>query len=255
MSPHLGDRHWPEVVPGSLLVVPLGATEQHGPHLPIDTDTVVATELAARLVGHRSDALLAPAMPYGASGEHGAFPGTLSIGAGATEIVLLELARSADAFRGTVFVSGHGGNAAPLQRALVRLGTEGRRVLAWSPTAAVLAAAVAGVGPEMADRVAGDHHAGLVETSIMLALRPDAVGSVDPAATRVVAPLADLMPRLVRHGVSGVSKDGVLGDPSGADAELGRRWLDALAADLIGRVDEWDAGSTAKPQWQEEQRG
>ena len=233
---HLGQSSWPEVSDGLLLVVPLGATEQHGPHLPVDTDTTVATELASRLVAVRPDAVLAPPLPYGASGEHQDFPGTLSLGTHALESVLVELVRSADRFAGTVLVSGHGGNAGPLRRALVRLAVEGRRVMSWSPSPTVLGQAT----PEMTARLSGDHHAGLVETSIMLALRPESVRVAQVAPGRVVAPLAELMPRLLRDGVGGVSADGVLGDPTGASAELGRRWLAALAADLARQVGEWE---------------
>lgn len=231
----LAESSWTEVTGTSLLVVPLGATEQHGPHLPLDTDTAVAAELASRLVGARPDTVLAPALPYGASGEHQGFPGTLSVGTEVVEELVVELVRSADDFAGTVLVSGHGGNSLPLQRARDRLANEGRRVLAWSPSTAVLAGAV----PEMTGRLDGDHHAGLVETSIMLALRPRSVRLDAIIPGRVKAPLAELLPRLVREGVAGVSPDGVLGDPSGASAGLGRRWLSALAADLALRVDEW----------------
>jgi mycofactocin precursor peptide peptidase len=232
----LGGSTWPEVADGPLVVLPLGATEQHGPHLPVDTDTAVATELAIRLVAGRPDAVLAPALPYGASGEHRDFPGTLSMGVDALESVLVELVRSTGHFAGTVIVSGHGGNAAPLRRAVVRLSGEGRRVLAWSPRSEVLAAAT----PEMTARLSGDHHAGVVETSIMLALRPESVRPDESAAVRVVAPLEELMPRLLRDGVGGVSANGVLGDPTGASAELGLRWLDAMEADLVAAVRAWE---------------
>src|SRR5215207_7921669 len=90
-------------VSGDLLVVPLGATEQHGPHLPLGTDTIIATALAASL-----DAVIAPALPYGSSGEHAGFPGTLSIGRAALRAVLVELARSWDG--PMLFVCAHGGN-------------------------------------------------------------------------------------------------------------------------------------------------
>ena len=94
-------------VGGDLLVVPLGATEQHGPHLPLGTDTVIASALA-----HGVDAVVAPALPYGSSGEHAGFAGTLSLGA-ATELALVELGRSAS-FARVLFVCAHGGNAEPL---------------------------------------------------------------------------------------------------------------------------------------------
>ena len=79
----------------------------------------------------------------------------------------------------------------------------------------------------------------------MLALRPEAVGPTGGGTRRVVAPLAALMPRLVRDGVAGVSADGVLGDPSGASAEFGRLWLEALAADLADGVARWTARAGA----------
>ena len=63
-----------------LLIVPLGATEQHGPHLPLQTDTAIAEALARRLAEVRPHAVVAPALPYGSSGEHQAFPGTLPLG-------------------------------------------------------------------------------------------------------------------------------------------------------------------------------
>src|SRR5438874_9410584 len=127
---------WPDVAAvagGSILVVPIGSTEQHGPHLPVGTDSDVAVALADRLASARPGVLVAPALPYGSAGEHAAFPGTLSIGTAALELVIVELVRSADAFGGVVLVSGHGGNAAPLAAAVATLQAEGRSVLGWAP--------------------------------------------------------------------------------------------------------------------------
>lgn len=215
---------WPEVsasAAGSILVVPLGSTEQHGPHLPLGTDSDIAVALAGHLAAARPDMLVAPLLPYGSAGEHAGFPGTLSIGAAALELVVVELVRSADAFAGVVLVSGHGGNAAPLAGAVATLRGEGRRVLAWTPR-------VPG----------GDAHAGRTETSLLLALGADAVrlGAAEPGET---APLADLMGELRRNGVAAVSANGVLGDPTGASAAEGERLLDQLAADLVASVEAW----------------
>ena len=220
----LGSLTWPEVAAsaaGSILVVPLGSTEQHGPHLPLRADSDIAVALANRLAAARPDMLVAPLLPYGSAGEHAAFPGTLSIGAAALELVVVELVRSADAFAGVVVVSGHGGNAAPLAAAMATLRDEGRKVLAWTPR-------VPG----------GDAHAGRTETSLLLALSADAVrlGAAEPGET---APLATLMGELRRNGVAAVSANGVLGDPSGASADEGERLLDQLAADLVASVDAW----------------
>ena len=223
----LGGQTWPEVgrrARSSLLVVPLGSTEQHGPHLPLSTDAEVATALADRLAARRADVLVAPVLAYGASGEHAGFPGTLSIGLAALELVVLELVRSADAFAAVVLVDGHGGNAKAVGAAVERLSAEGRQVLAWSPR-------VAG----------GDAHAGRTETSLMLALRPAAVRRrAAEAGDR--RPLARLLPELRSGGVAAVSGNGVLGDPTGAEADEGAALLEALADDLAEAVERrWPA--------------
>jgi creatinine amidohydrolase len=223
-SGRLAALAWPDVaaVAGrSILVVPVGSTEQHGPHLPLGTDSDVAVALADRLAAARPDVLVAPALPYGSAGEHAAFPGTLSIGAAALELVVVELVRSADAFAGVVLVSGHGGNAEPLAAAVATLRTEGRSVLGWSPRIPT-----------------GDAHAGRTETSLLLALAP---GLVRPEAAEPgdLRPLAAVIGELRRGGVAAVSPNGVLGDPTGATAEEGRHLLDALAYDLVASVEAW----------------
>jgi creatinine amidohydrolase len=205
-----------------ILAVPLGSTEQHGGHLPLDTDTRIAVALAARLAAARDDVTVAPALAYGSSGEHAGFPGTLSIGQRALELVVVELVRSADAYAGgVVLVNGHGGNAEPLARAARTLAGEGRRVLAWSPS----------LPP------GGDLHAGHTETSILLALDPSVVrlDLAEAGATDVD------VERLRAHGVRAVSPNGVLGDPTGASAADGRALLDTMAADLVSAVAAWSA--------------
>ncbi|MFN7149767.1 MAG: creatininase family protein, partial [Microthrixaceae bacterium] len=142
-SPHrLAGRTWPEVGDGQLLVVPVGSCEQHGPHLPLDTDLRIATELCERLVAARTDAVVAPPIAIGASGEHESFPGTLSIGTQALEAVIVELGRSAlpppdsslpRPFCAVLFVNGHGGNVEALARGTALLVAEGRDVEVWHP--------------------------------------------------------------------------------------------------------------------------
>jgi len=218
----LAGETWPQAAASRrLLLVPLGSTEQHGPHLPLGTDTVVAVALAERLAAARRDAVVAPALPYGSSGEHAGFAGTLSIGQQALEAVVVELVRSADDFAGVVLVSGHAGNAGPLGRAVATVRAEGRRALAWLP-------AVPG----------GDAHAGRTETSLLLALVPASVrlDEAEPGDTR---PLAEVMPELRSGGVAAVSPNGVLGDPRGASAAEGERLLAALADDLVRAVAAW----------------
>jgi mycofactocin precursor peptide peptidase len=225
----LGARTWPEVrdAEPALLAVPLGSCEQHGPHLPLDTDTRIAVALADRLAAARPAVLVAPALAYGASGEHAGFDGTLSIGQAALQLVLIELIRSADAFAGTILVNGHGGNTEALAAAVRTAEAEERRVLAWSPSRET-------VGAD------SDAHAGRTETSLLLALAP-AMVRTERAEAGAIAPLATLMPELRRAGVGAVSPNGVLGDPTGATAGEGAALLTALAADLVAAVDRWRA--------------
>lgn len=206
-----------------LLVVPVGSCEQHGPHLPLDTDTRIATALAKSLLRNydEGELLLCPALGITASAEHGAFPGTLSIGAAVLEQVIIELVRSADWAAGVVLVNGHGGNRAPVERAVHVLESEQRRVLAWWPYV-----------PD------GDAHAGHTETSMMLAISPELVRMDDAEAGRM-EPLTELIDELRLHGVGAVSPNGVLGDPRMATASHGRSLLTRLSIDLVSAVDEW----------------
>jgi creatinine amidohydrolase len=220
---------WTEVtdrIAGTLLLVPLGSTEQHGPHLPLSVDTDIATLLCEELARRRPDAVVAPAVAYGSSGEHSSFPGTLSIGATALELLLVELVRSADSFAGVLLVSAHGGNAAPVARAVEKLRYEGRRVRSWAPAPPAI-----GTGPS-------DAHAGYVETSVMLALRPCQVRS-DRIAAGCGRPLPEIMDELVRAGVGAVSATGVLGDPRGADPEAGQAIFRSWVGDLKAATDGW----------------
>jgi mycofactocin precursor peptide peptidase len=205
-----------------VLVVPVGATEQHGPHLPLTTDTDIAVALAEGLAAAVPDEVaLAPALAYGSSGEHQAFPGTLSIGATATELMLVELGRSATCtWRRVLLVSTHGGNAEAVGRAVTRLRDEGRDARAWYPT------------------WRGDAHAGHTETSIMAALAPERV-EAELAAVGATEPLETLMPRLRREGVAPVSPNGILGDATTADAAHGAGLLVAEVAALAAFVRSW----------------
>jgi len=227
----LSVARWPEVEAGPrrLLVVPVGSLEQHGPHLPMDTDTRIAVAVAARACAGRSGVGLAPAIAIGASGEHADFPGTLSIGSAALSTVLVELGRHASLhWPAMLLVNGHGGNVTAIRDAMRKLSDEGRSCHVWH--AAVRHAAV---GKE---NTGNDAHAGRTETSIMLALAPGDVrlGDAVPGENRT---LAEIMPDLRARGVRQVSPSGVLGDPSGASAGEGEHLLGLLTADLGTALD------------------
>jgi creatinine amidohydrolase len=223
----LADLAWPELEArnrqgrATVLAVPLGATEQHGPHLPLSTDTDIAVALCEALADVRDDLVVAPALAYGSSGEHEGFAGTLSIGQEALELVVVELVRSAmRTFDAVLLVSTHGGNLECVIRATARLRGEGHDIELFAPV------------------TGGDAHAGRTETSLMLALAPAQVrmGVAVPGDTR---PMAELLPLLKASGVRSVSASGILGDPIGAGAAEGEALIARLSDQLLAFVAHW----------------
>ncbi|WP_424807912.1 mycofactocin biosynthesis peptidyl-dipeptidase MftE [Rhodococcus sp. 27YEA15] len=203
------------------VVVPVGSFEQHGPHLPMNTDTRIASAVAHALPG----VLIAPALEYGASGEHEGFPGTISIGAEVMEAVIVEFGRSAFHWAPRVlFVNGHGGNGPALAKAVALLRYEGRDA-AWAPCA------VPGA----------DAHAGHTETSLLLHLEPECV-NLDVAEMGNTSPIAELMPRLRAGGMAAVTENGILGDPLGATAHGGALIFGELVQRVSDGLDRWLPG-------------
>lgn len=193
------------------LVVPLGSTEQHGPHLPLGTDTIIASYVAREVAAQLSACALSPAIPVGASGEHAGFRGTLSIGTEALTGLLVELVRDATRdYARVIVVNGHGGNGPAIETAQRICDYEGRDL-----------------------RIAhchfpgADAHAGRTETSVLLHIAPELV-RLELAEPGNVTAVGQLMDAMREGGVRAVSENGVLGDPTGATADEGAALLDAL---------------------------
>ena len=232
MNQRLADATWPEISARPLVLVPVGSTEQHGPHLPFDTDTSIAVAVAEgaaralQLIEDGPVAVVAPAIAYGSSGEHQSFPGTCSVGTTVLRSVVVELVRSLSTWAGrVVLVNAHGGNLQALTSAVAQMIDEGHDV-AWLPCATE----------------EYDLHAGFTETSLMLHLRPAAV-RLERAEAGDLRSIEEILPILVEGGVGAVSINGVLGDPAGATAAHGREVLAAMVRETVdalttGVVDE-----------------
>jgi creatinine amidohydrolase len=213
-----------------LLILPLGSTEQHGPHLPIETDSIIVDAVVAQCVDSTSaDVHIAPTMNVTASDEHLGFPGTLSIGTEATTAAVVALCRAAFEWtRGVLIVNGHGGNHDALVATSSALTFEGVAHRIWNLPA----------------YNGADMHAGHTETSLMLHIAPTLVrrDAIEPGNT---SSASELIESMRSGGVRSVSANGVLGDPTTATAEHGaqvlRLYAQSLESAIAQCLNDWNA--------------
>jgi len=234
---------------GAVVVVPVGATEQHGPHLPVDTDTSSVTEIALRAARQveRPPVLVAPTVPYGLSPHHMGFTGTITLRVDTLIDVLVDICHSVHAhgFKKIVLLNGHGGNQGLIDAVAVRLVAEQIYVASltyWNPIRADLRE----IGRSAEG---GMSHACEMETSVQLALRPHLVDMAAAVAAPLV-PLTSFFSRDFRApGVANYPLDfrrgdhtaGVWGDPTCATAETGEKVLAVASAKLARFLREYAA--------------
>lgn len=202
-----------------IVLLALGSWEQHGAHLPFDTDTVIieaVVDAAIRSVDPENTQFsVVPTIGVTASDEHNGFAGTLSIGTNALSDVVVSIARSASWARGICIVNGHGGNSDALKLVHSALEYENIRHSIWS----------------LPYYEGADMHAGHTETSLMLHLAPDTV-RMDLAEVGAVGDSEILIERMRAGGIKEVSSNGVVGDPTNATAAHGAIMLSFYADHL-----------------------
>jgi creatinine amidohydrolase len=227
------------------VVVPCGAVEQHGRHLPLDVDAVHAERLGEEVAQRLGTALVAPTIRVGVSPHHLSFPGTISLQPTTFEAVYSDYCRSlaAHGFRNILCFSGHGGNFAPLAEMEQRLDDlvgPDTRVIVFADLHGLIGVwrtAVADAGGDP-DSVGG--HADVAESSVYSYLRPGAVRS-DQLARGYTGPVDDeVLQRLFTGGIRALSDTGVMGDPHGFSDAIGelcvRRVADMIAAHFAERM-------------------
>ena len=201
----------------TVAVLPVGSHEQHGPYLPLATDTVVACAVA-RAIADAHPVQLLPPITISCSQEHAAWPGTVSISARTLHAVVGDVADSLrrSGVPNLVLVSGHGGNYV-LSNVVQE--SEG---MALFPGSGDWAAARTAAGMETSSR--SDMHAGELETSILLHTHPELVRPGYETSDH----LADDRPHMLTLGLAPYTSSGVIGRPSLASADKGRYVLAAL---------------------------
>ena len=228
MSHRLADATRPDLIErgraGAICLLPVGALEQHGPHLPIGTDMMIAEAVClAAAARSEADVLVAPPIWSGFSPHHLRFGATVSLRSETLAHLLRDIVRALREWMPRlVLVNGHGGNRGPLTTFAIEESCPA--VNYWELPGAdalreLFPADLGSIG-----------HAGEAETSMVLAIAPAHVGSPGDAFEPIERPNDALL-------VPDMGTTGVLGDPSAADAALGERFLEAVAAGLAAYLD------------------
>ena len=203
----------------TIVILPLGAWEQHGPHLPLATDTLIIDAVIDHAVNAEfllSDKfLLAPTLSITASDEHQGFPGTLSTGTQALTDSVIAICRSASWARSICIVNGHGGNADALKKIASALDHEKVSYSIWS----------------LPSYSGSDMHAGRTETSLMLYLDSSQV-KMSHLESGATGSSTELIEAMRVGGVSSVAPNGIIGDATTATSEHGKEVLDLYVGSL-----------------------
>jgi len=235
----------------AILIVPIGATEQHGPHLPVMVDYRLAHEVAvraARLIAEHQPVVVAPVIPYGMSEHHVSLGGTLTLDFATMQAVLDCVCGSAirQGFRRLFILNGHGGNIAALETIVTELTIRHRLPIGCAAYWQIAAGPIAAI----LERQPGVLHACEAETSMMLAVErvhvdeevlPQTRGPYVPGAAAIEGVNAGVY-RWRQIGTR--SLNGVVGDASAASADKGERLITAAAhavAQALAEPRLWDA--------------
>jgi creatinine amidohydrolase len=228
------------------VVIGIGSTEQHGPHLPTHTDAITADILANRVALKLGNALQAQTIRIGCSDYHLSFPGTISLKKETLKAILFDYVESLSihGFKTIIFISSHGGNFEPTKEAI-------KEIQSKYPTIKVI---------EYADlmsfwkslwkiaqrydisREEAGGHAGEIETSQMLSTAESQVmkDRLEPGYIGAVS--SDTYKILFEKGISALSKIGVIGDPTQAEINRGRIYMEKLVDYFVENIKKLDLG-------------
>ena len=239
------EMNWPDVRAAitagfTTVVVAVGSTEQHGPHLPTMTDTRIGDAMAYRVAQKLGRAVQARTIPVGVSDHHLAFGATVSLKPETLKSIIRDYVDSLvrDGFLRIIFLPSHGGNFAPVAEAIeeARKAHPGIDVTGYTDLPGILGFLTGASSEFGISREESGAHAGESETSLMMALEPDLVAR-DRLAPGYVGPTGEREIRIVmKEGMPALTQNGVIGDPRKAAAEKGEVYLEGLADFLVEKV-------------------
>ncbi len=239
------DMNWPDIKKAmedgyTAVIVGIGSTEQHGPHLPTKTDTLIGDLIAHRVALKLGNALQARTIPVGCSEHHLAFPGTISLQASTLKMMMGDYTESLvkQGFKTIIYLPSHGGNFQTVKEAIEELDTKfsGVKIIGYTDLMKFVdrlyeISAEFGISKEEAGA-----HAGENETSFILAFAGDLVRQ-DRFAPGYLGPLGEKEIKVILDkGMPALSEKGVLGDPTTATAERGKVYLDKISDFLVREI-------------------
>ena len=240
-----GNLTWPEAEESlqkvDVAILPVGAIEQHGPHLPLDTDSFDAQYLAHQVAAACSEPrpLVLPLIPYGVSYHHDGFKGTISINNNTLSNLVYEIGISLakNGIKKIVIINGHGGNSPSLNFAAQMINRDSRIFVC------VDTGETSDVDIYKMVETPNDVHAGEFETSTALAVRPNYV-KLDLAESSVPDFSNRYLNFTSKRGISWyaytkrISNNGIMGDPKKATAEKGKKMWQIMIAHLVAFIED-----------------
>jgi len=220
------------------VVIPCGAVEQHGAHLPLSVDADHADHLGVLVAQRLGRALVAPTIRVGCSSHHMDFPGTISLQDDTFEMICRDYCTSLakHGFENILIFSAHVGNCPPLADMLPRLRSvvpATCRISAFSDSKAWLETWRDAVKEAGGDPIRVGGHADIAETSVMLELHPERVRMDNYEAGRLGLPTKEMLETMWREGLRAVSHNGILGDPHGSSVAIGKKCIDHITSLLV----------------------
>jgi creatinine amidohydrolase len=241
----LEDMNWPDIQVAiekgfTTVVIGVGSTEQHGPHLPLKTDALIGDALAYGVAQQLGNALHAPTIRVGCSEHHLAFPGTISLHASTLKAIIIDYVESLakHGFKNIILIPSHGGNFQTVKDAICELNETFKdlRIIGYTDLKSFMDFLIKSSKAFSVTEEEAGAHAGETETSFLLALEKELVHK-DRFTAGYLGPLGDReIKTIFEKGMPSLTENGTLGDPSKATQEKGKIYLEKTVCFLVKEI-------------------